>query len=97
MRLENERFYSNLICKQLRTQHHKNLLKITLRCYFIRNYSKSHRVAISMKVHVRSKIQRVLKYNSIATSLPKIAKFKTNYLKNVLYFLSMNTSTHVSR
>ena len=50
-----------------------------------------------MKAYVRSKIQRVLKENSIATSLLKIAKFKTKYQKNVLYFVSMNTSTHVLR
>ena len=45
------------------------LLKITPRCYFIRNYSKSHRAAISMKVHVRSKIQHVLKYNLVFVQL----------------------------
>ena len=50
-----------------------------------------------MKVHVRSKIQRVLKYNSIATSLLKKPKFKFKYQKNLLYFVSMNTSTHALR
>ena len=65
------------------------LLKIIPRCYFIWNYSKAHRVAISMKVHVRSKIQRVLKYNCIATSLLKIAKFKTKYQKKMYSILCL--------
>ena len=59
---------------------------------FHMNYSKSHHVNIthditqnhtallSIKIHVRSKINHVLKHNCIATSLLKVAKFKTKYL-----------------